>query len=180
MKRAALASLMVGTVFSPLTLAGGGGAPLSEWQRPLLGLSGQAFDEAWLVEMSKQQSVLQGIAELEKSMGEYPAWREWAGRDSVERWNTVERLFALRSSQESWSITRSVLEESDAGPVTGVEGILLESYTETSPKISALAQLALAKSHNGAIRGEASTILRYEYARLKELKKLRHLLDTLK
>lgn len=174
MKRAALCLFLTGTAF-----AGGGGAPpppTDDALRPLRGLSGRAFDLAWLDEMTGRQTVLGGLSELEWRYGQQPELKAWAARDTEHRRVATERLLALKNQlqpQDSRTVPVLIANGSEADFLNRFDSFFLAEYAKASAQVSALARLALSRSQHPALRREASALLRNEERRRSGLKEFR-------
>ncbi|SEJ41002.1 hypothetical protein SAMN04488058_107128 [Deinococcus reticulitermitis] len=177
MKRAALCLFLTGTAF-----AGGGGAPpppTDDALRPLRGLSGRAFDLAWLDEMTGRQTVLGGLSELERRYGQQPELKAWAARDLPLRQAAVLRLQTLRAQVEppqsvsSTDVIVAIANGSEADFLNRFDSFFLAEYAKASAQVSALARLALSRSQHPALRREASALLRNEERRRSGLKEFR-------
>lgn len=174
MKRVALAFLLAGTA-----LAGGGSAPLSELQRPLLGLSGKAFDLAWLDAMRSHQEILAGLSELERLHGQKPVLKSWATTDKNRRLARSEHLQALRDQWQASTTTThtdvivAIANSSDKNLLSHFDSFFLSEYPKQVTQSMALARLGLSKSRSAVIRREAVAALAYETAQMNGFRKLK-------
>lgn len=179
MKRMALAFLLAGTPFSSVAQAGGGGAPVSDLRRPLLELSGKAFDLAWLDAMRSQQEILAGLSELERLHGQRSALKSWATIDKKERLARGEHLRTLRDQLEPPTATThtdvvvAIVNSSEKDLLTHFDSFFLSEYPSQAAQSVALARLGLNKSRSAVIQREAASALAYEATRMNELRTLK-------
>lgn len=172
MKRLALALLLTGTA-----CAGGGAAPpVDAALRPLLGLSGRAFDLKWVDAALGQQTTLGGLSAWQSRDGQSGPLRTWAAKDRESRRSAVQRLLALKQHlQPQGSVAVPVFIANVSGPdfVARPDAFFLAEYGRTSARVSALAHLALSRSQHPALRREAAALLRYEAKQRNERKEFR-------
>lgn len=174
MKRMALAFLLAGTA-----LAGGGGAPVSDVQRPLLGLSGKAFDLAWLDAMRSQQEILVGLSEMERLHGQKPVLKSWATMDKNRRLARSEHLQALRDQLQVPTTTThtdvvvAIANSSDKNLLSHFDPFFLSEYPKQVAQSMALARLGLSKSRSAIVKQEAAAVLAYEIEQMNGFRTLK-------
>ncbi|WP_414657469.1 hypothetical protein ACINK0_04880 [Deinococcus sp. VB343] len=179
MKRVIRAFLLAGTPFFSVAGAGGGGAPVSELARPLLGLKGRAFDLAWLDAMRSQQEILAGLSEMQRLHGQKPALKNWAASDKEQRLARGEQLQALKNQLKPptdvthTDVVVAIANSSDKDLLTRFDPFFLSEYPKQVAQSTALARLALGRSTSAIIREEAAAVLAYETARMNELRKFK-------
>lgn len=170
MKRVGLALLLTGA--TPAAAASIHGP------HPLAGLTGKAFDLAWVNHMLLAQETAAQADLLLIQGAEHETVKVWAARDFQARQQAVTRLQKLLDQwrlppQPCPSCAQPISEtESFASPLQ-LEERFLNEFPFFSRQTADLARLGLSKSQNPALKQEAKALLAWETAQMNDFRSLK-------